>query len=121
MVTHQCASNGGAVANCYDPGRQSGQLKSASLQLPLLDALSSAGFPWKVLDVSGKQSKAQAIDEIAVNSSIWKLLNFLGSSFGGRGRNRTYNLSVKSRMLCQLSYASILADALEGTCIAAGT
>ena len=27
---------------------------------------------------------------------------------GGRGRNRTYNLSVKSRMLCQLSYASIL-------------
>ena len=31
-----------------------------------------------------------------------KLLN----SIGGRGRNRTYNLSVKSRMLCQLSYAS---------------
>jgi len=27
---------------------------------------------------------------------------------GGRGRNRTYNLSVKSRMLCQLSYASRL-------------
>jgi len=27
--------------------------------------------------------------------------------FGGRGRNRTYNLSVKSRMLCQLSYASM--------------
>ena len=26
--------------------------------------------------------------------------------FGGRGRNRTYNLSIKSRMLCQLSYAS---------------
>ena len=25
---------------------------------------------------------------------------------GGRGSNRTYNLSVKSRMLCQLSYAS---------------
>jgi hypothetical protein len=25
---------------------------------------------------------------------------------GGRGRNRTFNLSVKSRMLCQLSYAS---------------
>ncbi len=25
---------------------------------------------------------------------------------GGRGRNRTYNLSIKSRMLCQLSYAS---------------
>ncbi len=26
--------------------------------------------------------------------------------FGGRGRNRTFNLSIKSRMLCQLSYAS---------------
>ncbi len=33
-------------------------------------------------------------------------LEFTWSSFGGRGRNRTYNLSVKSRMLCQLSYAS---------------
>ena len=29
-------------------------------------------------------------------------------NIGGRGRNRTYNLSVKSRMLCQLSYASTL-------------
>ena len=29
-----------------------------------------------------------------------------GKKFGGRGRNRTYNLSIKSRMLCQLSYAS---------------
>jgi hypothetical protein len=26
---------------------------------------------------------------------------------GGRGRNRTFNLSVKSRMLCQLSYAPL--------------
>ena len=32
---------------------------------------------------------------------------------GGRGRNRTYNLSVKSRMLCQLSYAS---RGLETSC-----
>ena len=31
------------------------------------------------------------------------MLDFIG----GRGRNRTYNLSVKSRMLCQLSYASM--------------
>jgi hypothetical protein len=30
----------------------------------------------------------------------------LAEVIGGRGRNRTYNLSVKSRMLCQLSYAS---------------
>jgi hypothetical protein len=26
---------------------------------------------------------------------------------GGRGWNRTTNLSIKSRMLCQLSYASV--------------
>ena len=32
-----------------------------------------------------------------IDLSVW---------IGGRGRNRTYNLSVKSRMLCQLSYAS---------------
>jgi hypothetical protein len=32
---------------------------------------------------------------------------------GGRGRNRTYNLSIKSRMLCQLSYASSLGCRLE--------
>jgi hypothetical protein len=31
--------------------------------------------------------------------------------YGGRGRNRTYNLSIKSRMLCQLSYASGMATA----------
>ena len=30
------------------------------------------------------------------------------SSNGGRGRNRTYNLSIKSRMLCQLSYAPLV-------------
>jgi hypothetical protein len=29
---------------------------------------------------------------------------------GGCGRNRTYNLSVKSRMLCQLSYAPEIAS-----------
>ncbi len=29
-------------------------------------------------------------------------------NIGGRGRNRTYNQSIKSRMLCQLSYASKL-------------
>jgi hypothetical protein len=28
------------------------------------------------------------------------------SQRGGRGWNRTTNLSIKSRMLCQLSYAS---------------
>ncbi len=29
------------------------------------------------------------------------------SHYGGRGWNRTTNLSIKSRMLCQLSYASV--------------
>ena len=39
---------------------------------------------------------------------LWRLLvrYLFYWSYGGRGRNRTYNLSVKSRMLCQLSYAS---------------
>ena len=32
---------------------------------------------------------------------------------GGRGRNRTFNLSIKSRMLCQLSYASIIWETAE--------
>jgi hypothetical protein len=51
--------------------------------------------------------------ELGVRSSI--SADFMGIEkrcksmkiLGGRGRNRTYNLSVKSRMLCQLSYASI--------------
>jgi hypothetical protein len=33
----------------------------------------------------------------AIELTVW---------IGGRGRNRTFNLSIKSRMLCQLSYAS---------------
>ena len=33
---------------------------------------------------------------------------------GGRGRNRTYNQSIKSRMLCQLSYASRLETSMKG-------
>ena len=36
---------------------------------------------------------------------VYRIRKLLISN-GGRGRNRTYNLSVKSRMLCQLSYAS---------------
>src|SRR6202012_3839554 len=34
---------------------------------------------------------------------------------GGRGWNRTTNLSIKSRMLCQLSYASVRRRRLKGT------
>ena len=36
----------------------------------------------------------------------YMLLRFLNEMNGGRGWNRTTNLSIKSRMLCQLSYAS---------------
>ena len=32
---------------------------------------------------------------------------------GGRGWNRTTNLSIKSRMLCQLSYASVRVNSLN--------
>ena len=40
----------------------------------------------------------------------------IGWFLGGRGRNRTYNLSIKSRMLCQLSYASTkCAEKPQGT------
>jgi hypothetical protein len=41
-------------------------------------------------------------EDTEIASTTCKRLKLLG----GRGRNRTYNLSVKSRMLCQLSYAS---------------
>ena len=33
---------------------------------------------------------------------------------GERGRNRTYNLLIKSQLLCQLSYAPTLGIVLEG-------
>src|ERR1700731_4678940 len=34
---------------------------------------------------------------------------------GERGRNRTYNLLIKSQLLCQLSYAPTRGDLTEGT------
>lgn len=44
------------------------------------------------------------------NSGVWRRIqDHSRKGYGGRGRNRTYNLSVKSRMLCQLSYASTCA------------
>jgi hypothetical protein len=36
----------------------------------------------------------------------WNEWMLLAQAYGGRGWNRTTNLSIKSRMLCQLSYAS---------------
>jgi hypothetical protein len=42
---------------------------------------------------------------------VKRLSNVFRVVHGGRGRNRTYNLSIKSRMLCQLSYASRRATA----------
>ena len=48
------------------------------------------------------------------NRTIARQRAFLvGIKFGGRGRNRTFNLSIKSRMLCQLSYASWRGDRAE--------
>ncbi len=42
---------------------------------------------------------------------------YLMDLVGGRGWNRTTNLSIKSRMLCQLSYASGRRSAYAGdTC-----
>lgn len=37
---------------------------------------------------------------------LWSGFSVYLALDGGRGRNRTFNLSIKSRMLCQLSYAS---------------
>jgi hypothetical protein len=34
---------------------------------------------------------------------------------GERGRNRTYNLLIKSQLLCQLSYAPTVGDRTGGT------
>ena len=31
----------------------------------------------------------------------------MSTEFGERGRNRTFNLLIKSQLLCQLSYAPI--------------
>jgi hypothetical protein len=32
----------------------------------------------------------------------------MGNDIGERGRNRTFNLLIKSQLLCQLSYAPLL-------------
>jgi hypothetical protein len=34
-------------------------------------------------------------------------LMWLNQAIGERGRNRTYNLVIKSHLLCQLSYAPV--------------
>jgi hypothetical protein len=38
---------------------------------------------------------------------------FKGVKVGERGRNRTYNLLIKSQLLCQLSYAPVKSVANE--------
>ncbi len=38
------------------------------------------------------------------------------SEFGERGRNRTYNLVIKSHLLCQLSYAPVPVGSTNGEC-----
>jgi hypothetical protein len=46
---------------------------------------------------------------------------FAGDS-GERGRNRTYNLLIKSQLLCQLSYAPVCGETFQkGKSIIANT
>jgi hypothetical protein len=39
-----------------------------------------------------------------VRAWLWQIVD----KNGERGRNRTYNLLIKSQLLCQLSYAPVL-------------
>ena len=38
----------------------------------------------------------------------------MNTGVGERGRNRTFNLLIKSQLLCQLSYAPFLVGVMEG-------
>jgi hypothetical protein len=74
-----------------------------------LNRASGGWLSWLSKEAGGHrwtEINRQTAEHHAVTLVLWNSLNFLGGVFGGRGRNRTYNLSVKSRMLCQLSYAS---------------
>src|SRR4030081_3912350 len=51
--------------------------------------------------------KSSAFSAAAVLNGLWNELWFLylPERVGERGRNRTFNLLIKSQLLCQLSYA----------------
>jgi hypothetical protein len=59
-----------------------------------------------VESISGTGIEAEPSAFSRCRKKAQKLIALTNRFYGGRGRNRTYNLSVKSRMLCQLSYAS---------------
>jgi hypothetical protein len=42
---------------------------------------------------------------------VWQMIS---TKDGERGRNRTYNLLIKSQLLCQLSYAPVRGKVLAG-------
>ena len=45
---------------------------------------------------------------------LWTALSRSGSKYGERGRNRTFNLLIKSQLLCQLSYAPTVGNSQVG-------
>ena len=57
------------------------------------------------------QAAGLVLDQAGNLGRIFALLRFsdlqLAHENGERGRNRTYNLLIKSQLLCQLSYAPI--------------
>ena len=59
-------------------------------------------------EANGSRHVLHPIGKNRPRREVSRLLRLLIGNwmFGGRGRNRTFNLSIKSRMLCQLSYAS---------------
>jgi hypothetical protein len=63
---------------------------------------------WEILGVSGQEHTSEVATQLC--PTVPQLPDLSDArilkKIGGRGRNRTYNLSIKSRMLCQLSYAS---------------
>jgi hypothetical protein len=47
----------------------------------------------------------QTITNVRARKRVSNLPSVETKGFGERGRNRTYNLLIKSQLLCQLSYA----------------
>ena len=64
-----------------------------------------------ITQVKTRVGNAQHIRKVHVN-----ILYVIDSKDGERGRNRTYNLLIKSQLLCQLSYAPTLDRRFGGQC-----
>lgn len=62
-----------------------------------------------VQDANTEQAPEQALTDFRPSNSKFyeRQTTHFTVLIGGRGWNRTSNLSIKSRMLCQLSYASV--------------